>query len=109
MLRDVVFHRVGHRVLIRPPVDSRWMASEIIVRRRRRNRPLERSGVPRVYLRLLTPLHAPEKVVQEDQLPGHGDERGYRDEEVNTLQWPAEGKVLSRRIAPRMAHHAQEG
>src|SRR5205814_10561557 len=49
ILHDVVAFQTLHIILIRVVIDNRVFAAEIIPRWRRRNTPLQRGSVPRVF------------------------------------------------------------
>src|SRR5512146_3303110 len=58
-LHDVILRRTGHAVFVRPVVHHRDAAAEIVMRRRRGNRPLQRGRFPGIHFRLLALEHAP--------------------------------------------------
>src|SRR5947209_17361272 len=87
VLRDVIVGRARHTEFVRPVINHRFETSEIVMRRRRRNRPLKGGRMPRIFfLRFLPCLQTPEKVEQEDQLRSDRDERRNTDENVDWLK-----------------------
>src|ERR1700674_5270585 len=76
--------RVGRMLEIpkRATAPDRWYDGEVIYRRRRRCRPLERPGVPRVAASGFAPEIGPEHVSQEDQNPGSLEENSDGHNEV---------------------------
>ena len=87
MLRNVIIRRARHAEFIWPVIDNRLDAAEIIKRRRRRDRPLQRRRVPGIFfLRFLPREQAPEEIEQENELRADGDERRDGDEYVDGLQ-----------------------
>src|SRR5437868_6005489 len=69
-----------HAVLIRSVMHHRLVPSEVVMGRRRRNSPLERSRFPRIYDRLLALIHTPNEVREEQYLNRGGEECRIRDE-----------------------------
>jgi len=57
------------------------------MRRRRRDRPLQRGRVPWVFFLRFLPCHqAPDQVKQEEELRSDCDERGNTDENMDRLK-----------------------
>ena len=67
-------------------VHHRSMAAKVIVRRRRRCRPFQRRGFPRIIARLRPLEHAPEQIEHEYKLEPDGDERRIRHELLHRNQ-----------------------
>src|SRR5947209_13627639 len=66
-LRGEVLRGSRHAVLVRTAIHDR-LGQEIAVAGRRRRRPLERGGLPRILVDRGAPLVAHEEVANEDQL-----------------------------------------
>src|SRR5215469_5284917 len=81
-----IARRAGHAVLIRTVVDHRRDAAEIVVRRGRGRDPFESCRFPRIVAGLLTFLHAPEEVENENKLTGDGDKGCEADEFLDRSQ-----------------------
>src|SRR5512142_2305286 len=81
-LRFELWREVGggarHAVLVRPAIDHRF-GEEVAVSGRRRRRPFERRGVPRVLVGEGAPLDAAEEVEDERQLEEAERPRGDAD------------------------------
>src|SRR2546430_16254442 len=82
ILHDVVAFQTLHIILIRVVIDNRMFAAEIIPRWRRRNTPLQRGSVPRVFRSRLTLITTVNQVEDEDELRRAGAKSGDGDELV---------------------------
>src|SRR5580698_4747217 len=69
-----------YAVFVGAVVDHGNVTAEIIVRRWSRGSPLEGCGFPGIVTGFLAVLHAPEKIEQENELAGDGNERGVGHE-----------------------------
>ena len=84
------------------------MAAEIIDGRRRIRVPFQGRGVPGILGSLRTEFQAVEKVEQEEQLRGAGDERGDGHEFVHGLQVREETDGRSVRVTANAARDPDE-
>src|SRR5713226_7181555 len=105
-LHQVVLRRTGNAVLISTSIDHRFEAREVVVRRRRGNRPLERSRLPRIRRSLGAPCPTPDQVRQEYQLACNRDERHPRNEAAQRHDRLCILKVGVRSIPPGRSGHA---
>src|SRR5581483_8680232 len=106
ILHDVIAAGSFHTVLIGIVVKHRLLAAEVVKRRRRGNRPLQRSCLPWILRSGLAPEAAVDQVVQENELRRAGDQGGDSDELVYRDQRLHE-VVNERLIAAHIAGQAQ--
>src|SRR5260370_9359780 len=83
------------------------MSAKIVVRRRRRRRPLERGRLPRIVTRLLPVFHAPEQIEEKDELRPNGDEGYISDELLERQQRMKKSQFRTLRVPSRMSGHTQ--
>src|SRR6185369_1373953 len=76
-LHDEVVRRARHREFIRTVIHGRHDARKIVMRRRRRNRPLERRGFPGVVSGRRAFEHAPEEIEIEEDLSHDSNDRRH--------------------------------
>src|ERR1700735_3794133 len=86
ILRDEILAVSRYAEFIWTTIDAGIMAAKIIDGRRRVGDPFQRSGVPRIFACNCAVLQAPEKVEEENELRGRGDERSVGHEHVNGLK-----------------------
>src|SRR5437867_1924392 len=65
-LHDVIPRRSGNAVLVRPMINYRRASAKVVVWRRRRRGPLQRSSFPGVVASLRTLLQTPEQIDHEN-------------------------------------------
>ncbi len=84
-LRQEILRGARSAVVKRPAMHRRKFRPKVAVARGARRFPLECRGLPRVVLRrALAGKDADEEIHQEDKLSGREEERGNRDEHVQT-------------------------
>ncbi len=103
VLRDEIFRRTRHAVVIGPAIDDRHLLAPVAVRRRRcRRLPFEGCRAPRISARILAVAQAPEQVEQEYQLREADDQRGHADEGVERMHGVGnECRLAEFRVASR--------
>src|ERR1700687_3601625 len=106
ILHDEVAFRTLHIILIWVVVNHGMFAAEIVPRWRRRNTPLERRSVPRVFRSRRTLITAIYQIEDEDELRcaraecRDGDELVQRQQRSSII-------IYERRITPHVAHQSE--
>ena len=103
-LHHIILGGSRDAVFIWAMVNHRDLAAKVVMRRRRRNGPLQRRGFPRIVGGLFSLEQTPEEIDQKDDLGRGGDDGRDGNENVIGLSARQILKFSSLRISARMAH-----